>query len=80
MNKLALEITKINKKLNNFVTKNEFNTFKNGAYNRFDEVTGELKRMNEDRLFAHELYKRLEKDVDVNKKDIKKLKQVLDLK
>jgi len=67
-----------------FVTKEEFNEFKNEVYTRFDQVLAILTRLDQERIFTHQAIRRLEESVEENRRrierneeEIKKIKAYL---
>ena len=63
---------KIEKRLNQTVTKEEYLSGQ-------DEIMKILERLNQERIFTNEWIKRTEKQIEQNREDIIKIKQVLNL-
>ncbi|MCL6472958.1 MAG: hypothetical protein K6T91_09145 [Firmicutes bacterium] len=63
--------------LESFVTRDEFRQSHNELLTRMDEMTTILKRLDQERVFTFEYVKRLEMEVERNRKDIDHIKDVL---
>ena len=77
---IALRFTSIEQRLDTFVTKIEFESFKDQMLTHNDEVLKILKRLDQERYFTFEKVQNLEKDVDCNKEEIIKIKHHLKVK
>ena len=64
MGEVVLRLIKIEEELKTFVKKDEFNSFKNEVFNRFDDITGILKEMRQELTFVVKLYQRLDEKVE----------------
>ena len=63
--------------LEELVTKEEFDGFKNENFSRLDEIMVVLRRVDQERVFTFEHIKRLESDIDKNRHEIDRIKAVL---
>ena len=69
-NRVVLKLIEIDEKLDSKVSHDEFQQFRNVMLTNFDEQTVILKRLDEERVFAHERTNRIEDDVGRVKKHL----------
>ncbi|MHB8841450.1 MAG: hypothetical protein ACYC56_06645 [Candidatus Aquicultor sp.] len=63
--------------LENLVSNDEFRQAQNEIYNRLDEIITIVRRMDQERVFTFEYVKRVEADVDKNRREIDRIKDIL---
>lgn len=80
VDKIALEVTKHTDAIKNLVTRDEFNEFRDENLTRLDEMTTILRRLDEERLFTFEMVKRIETEVEKQRKEINQIKEVLKIR
>lgn len=63
--------------IENLVSSDEFRQAQNEIYNRLDEIITIVRRMDQERVFTFEYVKRVEADVDKNRREIDRIKDIL---
>ncbi len=80
VDEIALEVTKHTEAIKGLVTKEEFVEFKDENLTRLDEMMTILRRLDEERLFTFEMVKRIEGEVERQRKEINEIKEVLKIR
>ena len=80
MDKEIFKLIATKEDLKNLVSKEEFAEFKERSLTRLDEIMTILKRLDEKRLFTFEMVKRIEGQVEEQRKEINEIKEVLKIR
>ena len=74
IDKVAIQVVKNSEAISNMVTRDEFNEFREEMVSGQEKMITILTRLDQERIFTTEWIKRIETDVDKNKKEIEGIK------
>ena len=77
IDKVAIQVVKNSEAINRMVTKEEFSEFKEEVLLGQDRIITILERLDQERIFTAEWIRRVEADVEKNKREIEKIKKKL---
>jgi len=77
MDKEILKLIATKEDLKDLVTRREFAEFKDENLTRLDKMMTILRRLDEERLFTFEMVKRIEGEVERQRKEINKIREIL---
>ena len=77
IDKVALQVVRNSEAINRMVTKEEFSEFKEEVLLGQDRIITILERLDQERIFTAEWIRRVEADVEKNKREIEKIKKKL---
>lgn len=80
MDKEILKLIATKEDLKDLVTRREFAEFRDENLTRLDETVTILRRLDEERLFTFEMVKRIEGEVERQRKEIDQIKEVLKIR
>ena len=77
MDKEILKLIATKEDLKDLVTRREFAEFKDENLTRLDKMMTILRRLDEERLFTFEMVKRIEGEIERQRKEINKIREIL---
>ncbi len=80
MDRDILKLIATKEDLKDLVTKREFSEFRDENLTSLDKMMTILRRLDEERLFTFEMVKRIENEVEKQRKEIKEIKEVLKIR
>lgn len=63
--------------IENLVTRDEFRQSQSEIYSRLDEIITVVRRLDQERVFTFEYVRRVESEVEKNRRDIDRIKDIL---